>query len=403
MLRIAALVSHPIQYQAPLFRELSQRPGVDLTVFFCSEWGVGRHLDPDFGSEFAWDSPLLDGYRHVFLKPLRAGVEPNAFWRVANFDIFRRLSESHWDAVWIHGWSYLSHWLCFAGSRLKGIPILLRGETNGLTEPAGIKYLIKRSVLKGLFANVSAFLAIGRRNGDYYQSFGIPSQKIFRAPYAVDNASFGSAANRCERSRREIRRAHGIAEDPPLVLFSGKLIPRKGPMDLLLACRELNRRRPVSLAFAGDGSERERLSAAARDLGLPGAHFLGFKNQSDLPACYSMADVFVLPSLWEQWGLVVNEAMAGGLPVITSDTVGCALDLVDEGVNGYTFPAGNITALANKLGLVLESPERARAMGEASAKIIRGYSVGAAADGVIAAATAVSGSRSATRQSFAIG
>ena len=128
--RLGVLASHPIQYQAPLFEKLAKVPDIELTVLFCSDHGAKPYLDKGFQKEIKWDTPLLNGYKYKILKNYSLRANPSSFWGLINFDIVNELQVGNYDAVWVHGWNSFTNWLVFISAYLKGIPILLRCETN---------------------------------------------------------------------------------------------------------------------------------------------------------------------------------------------------------------------------------------------------------------------------------
>ncbi len=382
--RLAVLASHPIQYQAPLFRALARSGKVDLHVFFCSSYGAGAHRDEMFGAEFAWDVPLLDGYKSAFLKNTSPKPAPNRFWGCINPAIGKALRQQRFDAVWIHGWSLATCWLAFRECRRLGLPILIRGDSSGLKEPRGIKRFAKRIVLERLFRRIAAFLAIGQNNADFYAAYGVPPERIFFVPFSVDNELFGAASSPC--ASQIVRQREGMGIDPhlPLVLFCGKFADYKRPMDLLKAFALLGDAPKASLAFVGDGPLKAEMQKFIVNRHLKRVHILGFRNQTELPACYAMADVFVLPSS-EPWGLVVNEAMCSGLAVVVSNAAGSARDLVLDGVNGFVYPSGDIEALAGSLRKILRDQHLRRTMGEQSKAIIQKWGIKQTVDGILTA------------------
>ncbi len=241
---------------------------------------------------------------------------------------------------------------------------------------------MRRVVLRQMFSGVSAFLAIGTRNARFYRDYDVSSERIFSAPYAVDNSFFSEQAKRLKGSTYRLRQREGIAVDRPLILFAGKLIQKKRPKDLLDAFDRVRTSIAVSLAFVGEGALRPELQRLARDKGIENVHFLGFRNQSEIGKCYAMADVLVLPSSLETWGLVVNEAMCFGLPVITSDRVGAAADLVREGVNGFVYPVGNTVELARCVRDILRDAARRAQMGRESHRLIEKWDLSATVEGI---------------------
>ena len=381
--RLAALVSHPIQYQAPLFRALAQTREVDLDVLFCSSGSAGFFLDEGFGVEFAWDIPILEGYCYRFLRNISPRPNHRRLLGCINPEVGRVLAQGHYDALWVHGWAAATCWLGFIAASRRRIPLLLRGETNGLSERTGLSGHARRIILRRLFGHVSAFLAVGARNAEFYAANGARKERIFLAPYTVDNDFFFAKSQSLAGAKSILREREGISPSLPVILFCGKFSEAKRPLDLLKAFHSLGDDPKASLVFVGDGSFRADLQEYVLERGLKNIHFLGFRNQTEMPTCYSMADVLVLPSGHEPWGLVVNEAMCFGLPIIASDKVGAALDLVHEGVNGFVFPVGNIELLADCLRRVLLDEEMRQLMGAQSRDIIERWGINETVQGIL--------------------
>ena len=385
--KLAILTSHPIQYQTPLFQLLAKQPEIDLTVYFCWDFGVSEPThDSGFGKEIKWDISLLEGYKYKFLK--NYSFKPSSkFWGQINPRIIKELilgtSDVHningnfgtsdvqlkkTNAILTYGWNSFSNWLAFLTAFLKKIPVFLHAENplnQELLKPKW-KIKIKKIVLGWLFKRISAFLYIGEENKKFYQYYGVPEDKLFFAPYAVDNKRFIEARKSLSKNRKLLRKELRIDEKDIVILFVGKLIYKKHPFDLLRAYELLNmgksdlpninvnvRRsdfQKFNLIFVGDGILRPELENYVKEYNLKNVHFTGFKNQTEIPKYYALSDILVLPSgAGETWGLVVNEAMCFGLPIIASDVVGCGPDLVKHSENGYIFPVGDIKALAKYL------------------------------------------------------
>ena len=264
-----------------------------------------------------------------------------------------------------------------------GIPVLLRGESNLLPAVPLWKSFFKRLILKWLFKRVSVFLAIGKYNAEFYRFYGVPEEKIFLVPYTVNNDFFISKAKELLPKRIELRKKYNILEHIPLILFSGKLIDVKKTMDLLKAFEIVSKETRAALVFVGDGKLRKELENYTDKNDIKNVYFTGFRNQTELPEFYAIADVFVLPSVHEPWGLVVNEAMCFGLPVIVSDQVGAGGDLVKDGINGYIYPACNINELAKLLKKLISDKEKINQMGQASLNIITKWSYKEGVEGVL--------------------
>jgi glycosyltransferase involved in cell wall biosynthesis len=378
-IRLAYLVTHPIQYQAPLLRRLAAEPGIDLTVFFCSDFSLKSYLDPCFGKYIAWDIPLTGGYRHEIL-PALGRQDRLSFWRPFNYGLARRLNRKNFDVLWVHGYNRWFHWLAMAWAKFRGLKVLVRDEATLISASRHkLKQLAKSWFFLILRRLGDGFLAIGTLNAQYYRSYGIPARRIFCVPYAVDNVFFQERARAAARNRERLRRELGLAPGRPLILFASKLSQVKRGADLLEAYIRLSpdqvREPHPYLIFIGDGDQRKSLEGRAAALPWNCIKFLGFKNQTELPGYYDLCEVLVLPSAFEPWGLVINETMNAGRPVVVSDQVGCGPDLVKSGENGYVFPAGDIDGLRQALVNLLSDPQKRRLMGGKSLEIINQWGI----------------------------
>jgi glycosyltransferase involved in cell wall biosynthesis len=386
-LRLAALYSHPVQYTAPLFRELSNRPGLELTVCYLSRQGLDMTFDPLFGHSFKWDIPLLDGYKHKFLSNLRRNSGMNGFFKLLNFSVVREIRSQRYDALLVHGYEHFAKWLAFGAAISCGTKLIFRGESH-LNEPRGvIRRGAKRMILGSLFRHFDGIAYLGTLNREYYEFYGVNAGRLYLAPYSVDNAFFSGAAATLMIRRDELRRALGIGDSAPVILSIGKLIDAKQPEHLLSAFAEVRKHHACHLVFVGDGALRKRVEAQARASGLCDVHVTGFVNQTRIPEMHVAGDIFVLASRHEPWGLAVNEAMAAGLPIVVTDRVGCSRDLVKEGVNGYVVPYQDATLLAHRLETLVCDSGLRREFGTRSREIIEGWSIERTADGIINAAS----------------
>jgi len=353
--RLAVVNSHPIQYFAPLYRRIAESQDIDLMVYYCSRQGMSKGLvDPGFGKEIVWDIPLLEGYPHKFLPNAGGDRGVRGFFSLINPSIVSEIRNGRYDALLIHGHNLATNLLALLTAKLSGTRVFMRGETHLLLHRGRLKRVLRALALRPLYASCDAFLYIGTRNRDFYISQGVPARKLFFVPYSVDNQAFAARAEAARAGTETRRRALGLPPDMPIVLYAAKLLPRKRPRDLLAAHAELIRRGiRAALLFVGDGEERAALEQEAERSGQSHVAFAGFVNQADLPAYYAMANVFVLPSEDEPWGLAINEAMACGVPVVATSEVGAAADLIRDGETGRTFPTGDVAALADALAGVI--------------------------------------------------
>lgn len=383
--RLTIVVSHPIQYQAPLYRRLARSSSVEPLVLFLSDHGVSSSFDAGFGQRVAYDVPLLDGYEHQFLRNRAPRPNVSRFDGLVNPSLLSRIDRRSTDVVLVHGWGHASEWMALANCAARGIPYLLRGEAraDGDAALSRARAVLKRAALRPLVSKASGCLAIGRYNREFYLEYGASEKHLFDAPYSVDTERFEEAGERGRAERRERLRALDLDPDLPVVLFAAKLQPWKRPLDVVRAVARLPI--AVNLLFIGDGALRDELEAEAAS--LTNARVLGFVNQTDIGTWYGLSDVYVLPSDREPWGLAVNEAMSAGAVPVVSDVVGCVPDLVTA-ETGRTFPVGDVDGLAGALGNVLSRPPELREMSEAAAAKANEFSIEATARGIEEAAIA---------------
>ena len=333
--RLTYFLSHPIQYQSPLLRRIAQEAGLSFRVIYEKDFSSQAYFDPGFQVDVEWDVPLREGYKSDILAD------------VSLDDVLRQS-----DVVWLHGWDSKSMRRVLRRAFTLRKPILMRGENwyGAMPDGQGVVGMLRRAYHKSIFRRCSAFLSIGTKNTDYYLGHGILPEYIFSMPYAVDNAAFKKPSSQDEVLK--LRRSVDLAEGQKLILYAGKLQRRKNPALLLEAVEQLQQGREngTKLVIVGDGEMRKSLEASAP----PGTVFTGFKNQSELPVYYAAADVFVLPSEREPWGLAINEAMAAGTAVVATDQCGAAYDLINNDT-GRTAPAGDVNALVSAIADVLEN------------------------------------------------
>jgi glycosyltransferase involved in cell wall biosynthesis len=388
MYRLAVLTSHVIQYQDPLFKRLASSPQIDLTVLFCSRMGMAEYADPDMGVTLQWDLDLLDGYRHRFLRNIR--ISAAGFWSLFNPGVVPALWRGHFDAVLVMGWGSVTTWLAFATSMYRGSPVFLAGDNIFASDAPTLRGRLRAGVLRMLFRRTAAFMLLGSLNGYYYRYYGADPRRFFSMPYAIDNERFFRASRMSAARRAELRKEMGIDPARVVILFSGKLIKRKNPLHVLQAYERMRLRDRAAVIIVGEGAERPTLETYVRAHHLEHVHFLGFVNQTRLPVVYGIADMLVLPSSHEHWGLVVAEAMACGLPVLVSDKVGACGDICDD-EHDMVFAVGDIDRMAEMLDSLVSSPERRGELGARSLKIIGTRSFDQDVDGILAALRATVG------------
>lgn len=372
MKKLAIITSHPIQYNAPMFRLLTVREKISVKVFYS--WGQaanGPVYDPDFRRSFQWDIPLLDGYEYVSIPNLSAKPGAGHFFGIRNKELIATIEDWSPDSIMVYGWSFESHLQVLRHFHGK-CQILFRGDSTVLDELPGfsIKKITRRLFLRWVYQFIDVALYTGTCNKEYYLKHGVPANKLVYAPHAVDNSHFSRLDKSYDAEADLWRKELDIPEESLVFLFAGKLEPKKDPLLLVKAFRMIADS-SVRLVIAGNGIlERAVRSAAADDKRI---HLLGFQNQQKMPVLYRLCNVFVLPSLGpgETWGLSINEAMASGRAVIASNKCGSSNDLVHD--NGYVFAAGNLNELHNCLNNFVKAPEKAKTMGALSLEQIGSF------------------------------
>ncbi len=381
-MRLAALITHPIQYYTPLFRELARK--IDLTVFFAHAASADDHRNSGFGVGFDWDIDLLSGYRHTFLENVSKKPSLNSFNGVDTPQIVSLLRSGGFDALLLTGWYRKSHLQALAAAKRMGLPVIVRGDSHLDTPRGAVKRAAQRALYPHFLRLFDAALIVGMRNRAYWEYYGYPRARMFSSPHCVDNNFFAERATL--EAGLALRERLGIALEEKIVLFAGKMVPFKRPLDVVDSVSKVRRGGiRASMVVAGSGPLEHETRARADLLGVP-LQILGFQNQTQMPAVYAASDIVALPSDGrETWGLVCNEALACGRGIVVSDQVGCAPDLAADGLIGRTFPMGNIDAFADSLAKSLSAPALPQAIYSLSDR----FSLRAAADGVLEGLQAV--------------
>jgi glycosyltransferase involved in cell wall biosynthesis len=373
--RVLFVCTHPVQYMAPLFVRMAKHEALDIMVAYCSLQGAKAVLDPDFGVEVAWDVPLLEGYSwmHVPNRSPRPGL--GRFLGLLNTDLWSLVRDGGFDAiVAFTGYRYASFWIVAGAAKVYGKPLLFGTDAHEMASQDRSMWRLraKRLIWPRLFRLADVVIVPSTGGVGLMRSLGIPAERVVLTPYVVENDWWRDEAARADRPA--IRARWGVPELATVIVFSGKLQPWKRPGDLLLAFAKA-RVDSAYLVYAGDGPLRPELEGLAGQLGVAErVRFLGFVNQSLLPGVYSASDLLVLPSEYEPFGVVVNEAMLCGCPVVVSDRVGAGGDLVWPGENGLIVRCGDIDALAASLNELLRDQDRLRRMGKQATERMAAWS-----------------------------
>lgn len=350
--KIAIITTHPIQYNAPLFKKMSENPSLYVKVFYT--WGQSSSslFDPGFGVNRSWDISLLEGYEHTFLPNLAKNPGSHHFWGIRNPSIIHELDKFKPQSILVFGWNFYSHLLVLIKYRGKAT-LIFRGDSTLLkeTNQSFLLNLARRTILKLVYFNVDFSTYVGTYNKEYYLRHGMKSSKLIFAPHAIDNSRFESESDVHMNDALLWKRRLNIPSENLVFLYVGKFEHIKNIKHLIQSFKKIENAN-INLILVGTGPlEGEFVNEAKEDNRIL---LLGFQNQQVMPKVYRLADILVLPSLSETWGLVVNEAFASGIPAIVSDQVGCSIDLVIPGKTGWIFSTRTEENLDHYLMIAIE-------------------------------------------------
>lgn len=350
MHKLAVITTHPIQYNAPVFRILAQRKRLDIQVFYTKRQELVA-FDRAFQQEIHWDIPLLEGYLYQF---------HDASTKAGYQKLVKAILEYHPTGLLVFGWNPPGHLRLMR--RFRGrLKILFRGDSTLLNEVSGIKQLFRRIFLKWVYRYLDFAFYVGSANKHYFSKHGLKAHQLIYAPHAIDNERFLGDFDGFEEKAEQWKAELGITSKDFVVLFAGKLEPIKNPILLLKAVQRFNQKhsgQEMKLIFVGNGILLDKLTSEAR--GDKNVLFLGFQNQSQMPVVYRLGNLYCLPSISETWGLGVNEALACGRPALVSDKVGCSLDIVIDKHYGYIFKQNDLGSLEAALTSMYQHGEFSR-------------------------------------------
>ena len=370
MNRLAIITTHPIQYNAPLFALLAKRDNISIKVFYT--WGeavMQKKYDPGITKNIEWDIPLLEAYEYLFLKNTSLKPGSHHFAGIENPELVSAIETWKADAVLIYGWAFKSHLRAMRHFH-KRIPVFFRGDSTLLGKKNILKKLFRTIFLKWVYSRVDKALYVGTNNKNYFLQHGLKESQLVFVPHAVDNDRFSENDEKFSVAAAAWRKELDIAAADIVFLFAAKLDDNKNA-ELLIESFKALKKNDTHLIIAGNGEKEKQLYSDYA--GNKNIHFLPFQNQSNMPVLYRVGDVFVIPSRSETWGLSLNEAMACSRAVIASDTCGAAVDLVNNGRNGYTFESGNASDLKDKMQKCISGKDELKKLGAASFQLIKDW------------------------------
>jgi glycosyltransferase involved in cell wall biosynthesis len=339
--------THPIQYRSPVFRALAGRLSGLHVYFFSDKFDGNRWWFHESGKipKQDWELRLTSGFQNEVLNV--RGIP--AFAR----RILRLLSENRPEAVVIYGYYLPEQWILWGIARFLGIPIIFIGETM-LRNGTVLRNFLRRILSPLFFSGVAQFVSIGEKSLAFYRHFRISNNRMIQAKYCTDTSFFRLPPEVSEATRTRFRQKWGIPPDAFVILFVGRLFERKRPTDVLDLHRRLKSDTRVYSVLVGNGPMEGLLQDSAGN--EERIKRLGFCNQAETRDAYHAADLLFVPSEYETWGLVVNEAFAAGTPALVTEHCGVAHDLVLEGVTGFVFPVGNLAAAESRVRALLDNP-----------------------------------------------
>lgn len=365
--KIYYFAPHPIQYNVGLFREIEKIGGLCFQVIFEDDIGLVPVFEKEFNSIISWDIDLLTGYNHSFVKNF-GFYKISGFFSRINPAIIKILFKERPDIIILHGYVTVSDWLVFFMSKLLGIKIIFRGEAvlRGIENSKNLKQRIKRFLLPKFLKQCDCILFSCSGNKKYWKFYGVEDTKMLPVPCAVDNKYFQNERRKYEA--KDLRKELGINENDFVILFSARFTQRKRPLDLLKSLIKIDNK-DITVIFVGNGIERQKLEKFASENKIK-VIFSGFVGQTYISKYYSVSDLGIVISEYDPSPKALNEAMNFELPVIVTDVIGTASDLIKENLNGFIVNVGDIKTISEKINFLNKNRDVARRMGEKSFEII---------------------------------
>jgi glycosyltransferase involved in cell wall biosynthesis len=346
--KLAIVTTHPIQYQVPLFKEISKFNKFKLDVYFASKQGLrSKYFDKDFKKKINWNINFTSGYKYFFSKKNNYSI--NSFF-LSFENLKKNLFKKNYNAVLILGWNNILYIKSFILALIYNTKIILRVETNNKNQINFFKKILKNFVLRNFFKYINYFLYIGTFNKEFYLGLGVDKLKLYAAPYSVDNSFFAN--------KKDLKVIVNERFKKKIILFVGKFIDRKNGKQFLNLAFLFKNQGEFKFLMVGEGCERKKYQDYVKKNKLENVKILGFKNQRELRNIYRSAFLLIVPSKYETWGLVINEAMASDLPVISSINCSASKDLIKNGNTGFLYNLKNINYVKKKIIILSKNKRR---------------------------------------------
>lgn len=367
-----------------MYRVINSHPDLEVTALFLSNFGMEKHYDPEFNAEVEWGSSQFTGYSWKVLSTQDCDTRLNGFFSVICPGVWREITRSNYDVIWLHGYNYFGLILAFLAAKFANKRVFYRSETHLRLNRSPFKRIIRDTALRIYFKMIDGFLAIGTLNRRYYETLGVPAHKITLVPYSVDNEKFYPVLDVEKATRTKRLSAFGLDSTLPTIIFCSKFSVRKNPELVLRAFNKFcDGDQRANLLMAGSGPLLDSVRRTADTFNSRNIYFAGFVSQNELPSLLQCGDLFVLASENEPWGLVINEAMASGMPILSTSSIGSAYDLVEDGVNGTYLPELSVECIARHFAKLTRDGEALRGMGLKSIEKMHSWDYRACLDGVV--------------------
>ena len=359
---------HPVQYHVGIYREIAKNNNLDFKVIYEDDIGLKPIYVEEFKKEIKWDIDLISGYPHEFMKNY-SSEERGGFLSRVNFSIFKKILVDKPNVILFKTYTTFSDFLILFLGKITSRKFIFRGEaTLRGNEGKTFKSKLKEKFLRWWLSKCNIVMYSCTGNKEYWKYYGVDESKMLPIPCAVDNIFFQNEFQKYKNKKDNIKSELGIDKDDFVILFSARFTTRKRPLDLLNAVKKIDNKN-ITILFVGDGLERENMENFVNKNNLK-AIFTGFMNQTQIGKYYSIADLDIVISDYDPSPKAMNEAMNFELPIIVTDIVGTAYDLVKDGENGYIIKVGDIDTLAQKIDYLNKNRTIAKKMGEKSLEIV---------------------------------
>lgn len=363
-------------YRIPLFEGLSNHPSIDLFVYFCAKTHKHRKWEILESNEFNYE--ILPGFTLEF-----SGITYHI-----NPSIVSRLINGKYDVVILSGNPDFTTHIAFLTCKLLKIPFIWWSE--GIENSQSFLGKVISPLTKYIIRSSASIVVPGILAKKFHMKLGATSEKIFLAPNIVDNDLFIKKSLAFKQNIASIKQELNLP-NKKIILYVGRLVEPKGLLYLLESYKKLKMKcNDICLVFVGDGSLKEMLENLCTEENINDVIFTGWLSDERIKY-YSVADIFVLPTLRDVWGLVINEAMCCGLPVVSTKAAGASWDMIIPGKNGYVVESANSEQLYSSIRTIIFNESLARKMGEKSLEIVKNkHSLDNMIDGFVSAIKYVS-------------